>query len=103
MFPVLVGSEGLGRKLDHAKLLDFQCLSTAMACQHSTFIVSGSLEIRLRQGGSIVTESIHFPSFAAMCIMMGVTGIFGIWTDEGNVLNNFPSKFDRGQCRGVRC
>jgi sodium-coupled neutral amino acid transporter 11 len=51
-------------------------LSTAMACQHSAFIVSGSLENKTAsRWGMVTSRSISIS--AAMCIMMGVTGYLG--------------------------
>jgi sodium-coupled neutral amino acid transporter 11 len=48
-------------------------LSTAMACQHSAFIVSGSLEDKTAaRWGMVTSRSISIS--AALCIMMGVTG-----------------------------
>jgi sodium-coupled neutral amino acid transporter 11 len=66
-------------------------LSTAMACQHSAFIVSGSLENKTAsRWGMVTSRSISIS--AAMCIMMGVTGYLGFLdATEGDVLNNFDS------------
>jgi sodium-coupled neutral amino acid transporter 11 len=66
-------------------------LSTAMACQHSAFIVSGSLENKTAsRWGMVTSRSISIS--AAMCIMMGVTGYLGFLDQtEGDVLNNFGS------------
>jgi sodium-coupled neutral amino acid transporter 11 len=62
-----------------------------MACQHSAFIVSGSLENKTASRWGIVTSR-SISVAAAMCIMMGVTGYLGFLDEtEGNVLNNFPS------------
>jgi sodium-coupled neutral amino acid transporter 11 len=66
-------------------------LSTAMACQHSAFIVSGSLENKTALRWSMVTSR-SISISAAMCIMMGVTGYLGfLGATEGDVLNNFDS------------
>jgi sodium-coupled neutral amino acid transporter 11 len=77
-------------------------LSTAMACQHSAFIVSGSLENKTASRWAIVTSR-SISLAAAMCIMMGVTGYLGFLDEtEGDVLNNFPSNsFEANAGRGL--
>jgi sodium-coupled neutral amino acid transporter 11 len=77
-------------------------LSTAMACQHSAFIVSGSLENKTAsRWGMVTSRSISIS--AAMCIMMGVTGYLGFLGEtEGDVLNNFDSdSFEANAGRGL--
>jgi sodium-coupled neutral amino acid transporter 11 len=87
---------GIGKVLEdnwiNSKLfIGLGVLSTAMACQHSAFIVSGSLENKTASRWGIVTSR-SISVAAAMCIMMGVTGYLGFLDEtEGNVLNNFPS------------
>lgn len=64
-------------------------LSTAMACQHSAFIVSGSLENKTPERWGKVT----FRSLALawlLCTIMGVTGYLGFEEEtKGDILNNF--------------
>ena len=66
-------------------------LSTAMACQHSAFIVSGSLENKTAARWSTVTfRSISLSAF--LCIMMGVCGYLGFLDEtQGDILNSFDS------------
>jgi sodium-coupled neutral amino acid transporter 11 len=66
-------------------------LSTAMACQHSAFIVSGSLENKTAaRWGMVTSRSITIA--AALCIMMGVSGYLGFLGEtKGDILNNFDS------------
>ena len=51
-------------------------LSTAMACQHSAFIVSGSLENKTMRRWSIVTGS-SIGTAAVLCSILGVCGYLG--------------------------
>lgn len=66
-------------------------ISTAMACQHSAFIVSGSLENKTQRRWSTVTIiSISFAT--VLCAIMGICGFLGFLGDtQGDVLNNFPT------------
>jgi len=64
-------------------------LSTAMACQHSAFIVSGSLENRTMTRWSKVT-GVSITLSAILCMVLGVFGYLGFLGEtEGDVLNNF--------------
>ena len=65
-------------------------LSTAMACQHSAFLISGSLHHLTPQRWAIVTSrSLLIASI--MTIVLGIFGFFGYLDQtQGNVLNNFP-------------
>lgn len=64
-------------------------LSTAMACQQTSFIVHGSLENPTSKRWSTVTNSSIFTA-ALLCIVLGVTGYLGFLDDtQGDVLNNF--------------
>jgi solute carrier family 38 (sodium-coupled neutral amino acid transporter), member 11 len=67
-------------------------LSTAMACQHSAFLISGSLSNITPHRWSIVT----FRSISAATIMTLLLGVFGfvgyLAQTKGNVLNNFPEQ-----------
>ena len=64
-------------------------LSTAMACQHSAFIVSGSLENKTMTRWSRVT-GFSITLSAILCLMLGVAGYLGFLDEtQGDVLNNF--------------
>lgn len=66
-------------------------LSTAMACQHSAFIVSGSLENRTRARWRAVTNLSLYVATTASGVM-GVCGYLGFLAGtQGDVLNNFPA------------
>jgi len=64
-------------------------LSTAMACQHSAFIVSGSLERLTRARWAFVTGwSIALSTL--LCTTLGTAGYLGFLEEtQGDVLNNF--------------
>ena len=64
-------------------------LSTAMACQHSAFIVSGSLENKTpERWGRVTFRSLSIAWLC--CTVMGVTGYLGFEEDtKGDILNNF--------------
>jgi len=64
-------------------------LSTAMACQHSAFIVSGSLENKTMKRWAQVT-GFSIGVSAVLCMILGVTGYLGFLEEtQGDVLNNF--------------
>ena len=64
-------------------------LSTAMACQHSAFIVSGSLENKTMTRWSTVT-GFSITLSAILCLILGICGYLGFLEEtEGDVLNNF--------------
>lgn len=75
-------------------------ISTAMACQHSAFIVSGSLENKTQRRWSTVTvTSLSFAT--ALCAVMGICGFLGFLGEtQGDVLNNFPA--DSAVSNGAR-
>ena len=65
-------------------------LSTAMACQHSAFIVANSLENKTRGRWSWVTKQ-SIGLSAVLCAVLGVSGYLGFLGEtQGDVLNNFP-------------
>ena len=65
-------------------------LSTAMACQHSAFIVANSLENKTRQRWSWVTKQ-SIGLSAVLCAILGICGYLGFLGEtQGDVLNNFP-------------
>ena len=66
-------------------------LSTAMACQHSAFIVANSLENKTRQRWQRVTNQ-SIALSAILCLILGVCGYLGfLGLTEGDVLNSFPA------------
>jgi hypothetical protein len=83
-------------------------LSFAFVCQHSAFIVAGSLERPTRQRWSQVTGMALM-----LCVLLegaiGVTGYLAFLEDtEGNVLNNFleldgPIRNAANVARGLLC
>mmetsp|Transcript_13183 Transcript_13183/g.28605 ORF Transcript_13183/g.28605 Transcript_13183/m.28605 type:complete len:606 (+) Transcript_13183:60-1877(+) len=76
-------------------------LSTAMACQHSAFIVSGSLRNRTSNRWKFVTVS-SITVAAILCAIMGLCGFLGFLGDtQGNILNNFPD--GSVAANGARC
>lgn len=65
-------------------------LSTAMACQHSAFIVANSLENKSRQRWRWVTNQ-SIALSAVLCLVLGICGYLGFLnTTQGDVLNSFP-------------
>mmetsp|Transcript_247 Transcript_247/g.391 ORF Transcript_247/g.391 Transcript_247/m.391 type:complete len:680 (+) Transcript_247:108-2147(+) len=67
-------------------------LSTAMACQHSAFIVSGSLRNKTMRRWAIVTGSSIFVSMI-LCAILGISGYLGFLNEtQGDVLNNFNAE-----------
>jgi len=66
-------------------------LSTAMACQHSAFIISGSLRDLTRERWSIVTGCSIFTA-TLLCAALGSAGYLGFMDQtQGDVLNNFEA------------
>lgn len=64
-------------------------LSTAMACQHSAFIVSGSLKNKTMGRWAMVT-GFSITVSAILCIILGTAGYLGFLDEtQGDVLNNF--------------
>lgn len=75
-------------------------LSTAMACQHSAFIVCGSLRNKTMRRWSIVT-GFSIGVATLLCGVLGVTGYLGFLEEtQGDILNNFDS--DSGVANGAR-
>ncbi len=66
-------------------------LSTAMACQHSAFIVSGSLKNKTMDRWAKVT-GFSITLSAILCMVLGVAGYLGFLENtESDVLNNFDA------------
>jgi sodium-coupled neutral amino acid transporter 11 len=77
-------------------------LSTAMACQHSAFIVSGSLANKTRSRWKAVTNLSLFVASTASGVM-GICGYLGFLNEtQGDVLNNFdPTGIEANVARGL--
>ena len=75
-------------------------LSTALACQHSAFIVSGSLENKTQVRWATVTfRSITVATI--LCAILGICGYLGFLDQtQGDVLNNFEG--DARAANGAR-
>lgn len=66
-------------------------LSTAMACQHSAFIISDSLDQLTRRRWGIVTGCSIFMA-TSLCAALGTAGYLGFMEEtQGDVLNNFEA------------
>ncbi len=64
-------------------------LSTAMACQHSAFIVGNSLSNKTRMRWRWVTNQ-SIALSAILCLILGISGYLGfLGMTQGDVLNNF--------------
>jgi sodium-coupled neutral amino acid transporter 11 len=67
-------------------------LSTAMACQHSAFIISDSLHQLTRHRWNIVTVC-SISMATALCAILGTAGYLGFMEEtQGDVLNNFDAE-----------
>ena len=77
-------------------------ISTAMACQHSAFIVSGSLEDKTPSRWAAVTKWSLLIALV-LCALLGTFGFLGFLDDtEGNILNNFdPDTVAANGARGL--
>lgn len=65
-------------------------LSTALACQHSSFLISGSLKDTTPSRWARVT-CLSVTISTALCLILGVVGYLGyLEQTQGDVLNNFP-------------
>ena len=75
-------------------------LSTAMACQHSAFIVANSLKDKTRRRWGIVTNN-SIGLSAVLCLILGVCGYLGFLGEtQGDILNNFDH--DSGVANAAR-
>lgn len=85
-----LGSVVLNHWVDKRLFIGLGVLSTAMACQHSAFLISGSLDRPTPQRWAKVTgRSLTIASL--MSVTLGVFGYLGyLEATQGNVLNNFP-------------
>ena len=93
----------LGDNAINARLfIGLGIISTAMACQHSAFIVSGSLEEKTSSRWATVTKWSLLTALV-LCALLGTFGFLGFLDDtEGNVLNNFePDTVAANGARGL--
>mmetsp|Transcript_28621 Transcript_28621/g.42316 ORF Transcript_28621/g.42316 Transcript_28621/m.42316 type:complete len:544 (+) Transcript_28621:69-1700(+) len=78
-----------GNWISSGFFIGFGVLTTAMACQHSAFIVSGSLNKLNSKRWSIVTM-ISISIACILCSILGIAGYLAFLDDtQGDVLNNF--------------
>jgi sodium-coupled neutral amino acid transporter 11 len=75
-------------------------LSTAMACQHSAFIVSGSLHNKTSKRWATATFW-SITTSTIVCLILGICGYLGFLDEaEGNILNNFdPDSLEANTAR----
>jgi solute carrier family 38 (sodium-coupled neutral amino acid transporter), member 11 len=80
----------LGENVVNSRLfIGLGIISTAMACQHSAFIVNGSLEEKSSAAWATVTKYSLMIALV-MCALLGTMGFLGFLDEtQGNVLNNF--------------
>lgn len=75
--------------INTALFIGLGILSTAMACQHSAFIVSNSLSNKTRMRWRWVTNQ-SIALSAILCLILGISGYLGfLGMTQGDVLNNF--------------
>jgi len=85
-FGMILRNDGINNTL----FIGLGILSTAMACQHSAFIVANSLENKTRSRWSWVTKQ-SIGLSAILCAILGICGYLGFMGQtQGDVLNNFP-------------
>eukprot|EP00980_Cylindrotheca_fusiformis_P029536 scaffold23499_cov109-Cylindrotheca_fusiformis.AAC.13 len=78
-----------GNWINSGFFIGFGVLTTAMTCQHSAFIVSGSLDRLTAKRWSIVTM-LSMAAACFLCAILGITGYLGFLEEtHGDVLNNF--------------
>lgn len=84
--------EVLGSNTINSRLfIGLGIISTAMACQHSAFIVSGSLEDKSSAAWGTVTKY-SLALALLLCTVLGTMGFLGFLNEtQGNVLNNFDT------------
>jgi hypothetical protein len=76
-------------------------LSFAFVCQHSSFIIAGSLERPTRSRWSTVTKAALFVA-GALALCCGIGGYIGYGDDtKGNILNSLDQSFPANLARGL--
>ncbi|KAG7340773.1 transmembrane amino acid transporter [Nitzschia inconspicua] len=98
---------GLGRILQENWInggffIGFGVLTIAMTCQHSAFIVAGSLRNLTASRWARVT-CISLTLSAILCLVLGISGYLGFLDQtQGDVLNNFAvDTFQANAARGL--
>ena len=87
--------------LNSGFFIGFGVLTVAMCCQHSAFIVAGSLTNPTPSRWSYVT-SISLSMSTICCLVLGITGYLGFLDDtSGDVLNNFGVGIEPNIARGL--
>lgn len=77
--------------VNYGFFIGFGVLTTAMTCQHSAFIVSGSLNNLTSKRWGIVTL-LSMTTACILCAMLGIAGYLGFLEEtQGDVLNNFDA------------
>lgn len=84
--------EVLGNSTINSRLfIGLGIISTAMACQHSAFIVNGSLNDKTPSNWATVTKYSLLVALL-LCALLGTMGFLGFLEEtKGNVLNNFAT------------
>jgi len=86
--PHLLAKDGIKSTL----FIGLGVLSAAMTCQHSAFIVSGSLKDLTMRRWSLVT-GLSIGTATILCGMLGVCGYLGFLDEtKGDILNNFETE-----------
>jgi sodium-coupled neutral amino acid transporter 11 len=82
--------------------IGFGVLTIAMTCQHSAFIVAGSLRHLTSSRWAKVT-CVSLTMSAILCLVLGITGYLGFLDEtKGDVLNNFaPDTMEANIARGL--
>ena len=74
--------------VDSRLFIGLGVLSTAMACQHSAFLIATSLHDTKRQWNTVTCSSLTIAG--ALSLLLGATGYLGYLDEvQGDVLNNF--------------
>lgn len=74
--------------VDSRLFIGLGVLSTAMACQHSAFLIATSLNEPKRQWGTVTCTSLSIAG--GLSLLLGATGYLGYLDEvQGDVLNNF--------------
>ncbi|CAB9517552.1 Putative sodium-coupled neutral amino acid transporter 11 [Seminavis robusta] len=95
--------EVLGSNTINSRLfIGLGVISTAMACQHSAFIVSGSMQEKTSTAWSVVTKYSLLIALV-LCSLLGTMGFLGFLDEtQGNILNNFdPDTVAANGARGL--
>lgn len=91
-----------GNTINSHLFIGLGIISTAMACQHSAFIVNGSFDDRTSARWATVTGYSLMVALG-LCAVMGAVGFLGFLGEtEGDILNNFdPDTVAANAARGL--